>query len=203
MDDLTQRLASDLDGTFAELVCAHQDRLFSIALRLAGDPRDAEEIAQDAFVRAYRALVDYETQRIRELNLRAWLTKITVNLCRNRARVRRAVTVSIDGDADAPSDLAASLPAGAAASPAAQAERRESRAHWAALVAELPDRYRAAVVLRHVDGMSYAQMVEALGRPEGTLKAQVHRGLALLRTAHEALLRTESPGGRPLQEVLR
>ena len=53
-------LARDLDGTFEALVLGHQDRLYSIALRMLGDPRDAEEAAQDAFVRAYRALAGYD-----------------------------------------------------------------------------------------------------------------------------------------------
>jgi RNA polymerase sigma-70 factor (ECF subfamily) len=59
------------------------------------------------------------------------------------------------------------------------------------LLATLPPAQRAAVVLRHVDGLSYTQMAEALGRPEGTLKAQVHRGLAALRDALVAADRRE------------
>ena len=59
-------LARDLDGTFEALVLAHQDRCYSIALRMLGDPGAAEEAAQDAFVRAYRALTTYEPARIRE-----------------------------------------------------------------------------------------------------------------------------------------
>jgi len=55
----------------------------------------------------------------------------------------------------------------------------------------LPSHYRTAIVLRHVDGLSYAEMSIALGRPEGTLKAQVHRGLALLRAALERADTTE------------
>ena len=75
MDDseLTERLARDLDGTFEHLVEAHVDRCYSIALRVLGNPHDAEEVAQDALVRAYRALGGYGPQRIRELRLRAWL----------------------------------------------------------------------------------------------------------------------------------
>lgn len=61
MDDqtLTQELAADLDGSFEGLVLAYQDRLYAFALRLTDSPRDAEEIAQDAFVRAYRALARF------------------------------------------------------------------------------------------------------------------------------------------------
>lgn len=198
-DDLAARLANDLDGSFERLVRTHQDRLFSIALRLTGDPRDAEEVAQDAFVRAYRALAGYDPDRIRELSLRPWLATIAVNLCRNRARVRRAAPVSIDGDGT----TALELPAGPAGTPAERLERREAAAHWAALIGNLPDRYRVAVVLRHIDGLSYEEMAEALGRPEGTLKARVHRGIALLRAAHDAAERRDSPAERTRQEVIR
>ena len=195
-DDLALRLASDLDGSFERLVLDHQDRLFSLALRYTGDPREAEEIAQDAFVRAYRALAGYDAERIAGLHLRAWLATITLNLCRNRARVRRSVAVRLDGDS------APVIASGADASPDGRFARREAIDHWAALLAGLPVRYRAPVVLRHVNGLDYDEMAEVLGRPTGTLKAQVHRGLALLRAAHEAALRHEraveeqAPGDR-------
>lgn len=174
-DDLTERLAADLDDGFESLVGAHADRLYSIALRVLGNRADAEEAAQDAFVRAYRALEGYEPERIRTLRLRAWLATIVVNVCRNRTRVRRVATTQ----------LAFEPGAEPAADPLA---RRDLRDTWAALLARLPPAQRTAIVLRHVDGLSYAEMAEALGRPEGTLKAQVHRGLAALR---EAILATE------------
>ena len=92
---LAGRLAVDLDGTFEALVDAHAGRLFSIALRVIGDRSDAEEAAQDALVRAYRALAGYDPQRIREIRLRPWLATIVLNVCRNRTRVRRVRTVEL------------------------------------------------------------------------------------------------------------
>ena len=83
-DALIAGLTANLDGTFEALVLAHQDRLYSIALRVLGDPADAEEAAQDALVRAYRALAGYDAARIRELRLRPWLATIVLNLCRSR-----------------------------------------------------------------------------------------------------------------------
>ena len=68
---------------------------------------------------------------------------------------------------------------------------RHARDTWAGLLSSLPPAQRTAIVLRHVDGLSYAEMAEALGRPEGTLKAQVHRGLASLQTAFLAARRRE------------
>lgn len=177
-DDLTERLATDLDDGFESLVGVHADRLFSIALRVLGNRADAEEAAQDAFVRAYRALEGYEPDRIRALRLRAWLATIVVNVCRNRTRVRRVATTQ----------LAFEPGAEPAADPLA---RRDLRDTWAALLARLPPAQRTAIVLRHVDGLSYAEMAEALGRPEGTLKAQVHRGLAALREAILAIERRD------------
>src|SRR6476646_533458 len=82
---LTEALAADLDGAFEELVRAQQDRLYSLALRYSGNAADAEDLAQDAFVRAYRAMKRYDPERIRALDLRGWLTTILLNLCRNHA----------------------------------------------------------------------------------------------------------------------
>ena len=83
---LAQHLARDVDAAFPVLVAGHQDRLYSIALRLLGDGRDAEEVAQDTLVRAFRAMHGYPRERIVELRLRPWLASIAVNLARNRRR---------------------------------------------------------------------------------------------------------------------
>ena len=181
MDDTTlaDALARDLDGSFETLVRSHVDRCHSIALRVLGNPHDAEEVTQDALVRAYRAIAAYPPDRIRALRLRPWLATIVVNLCRNRVRRAPGATTPLDPMLEAGFEPAAS----AADSPAVLAERSASRERLAALLAELPDRYRIPVVLRHVDDLSYAEVAEILGRPEGTLKAQVHRGLAMLRAA--------------------
>lgn len=176
--DLAARLAADLDGSFAALVAAHADRVFSIALRILGSRPDAEEAAQDALVRAYRAMAGYDAERIRGLRLRPWLATIVVNVCRNRTRVKRVRTT----------ELAFEPSAEPTVDPVAN---RDARDLWASLLSGLPASQRTAIVLRHVDGLSYAEMAEALGRPEGTLKAQVHRGLAALREAWLATVRDD------------
>lgn len=188
--DLIEALATNLDGSFEALVLAHQDRLYSIALRMLGDARDAEEAAQDALVRAYRAMAGYPPERIRELRLRPWLATIVLNLC--RTRISRRVAAGRPGlslDAAEPGTM--EPPADERAGPAAMAARRDAGRTWARLLLALPPAYRSAVVLRHVDGLSYPEVATALDRPEGTVKAQVHRGLAMLRTAFEAAERRE------------
>src|SRR5258706_574888 len=95
--DLSASLAHDLDAAFESLVWAYQDRLYAFAARMTGDHHDAEEIAQDAFVRAYRALAGYDRKRISALELRPWLYTIALNAVRNRKRGAKAVLVSLDG----------------------------------------------------------------------------------------------------------
>ena len=182
---LTRALAADLDGTFERLVRAYQDRLYAFGLRLTGSPRDAEEIAQDAFVRAYRALARYPAERVETLKLRAWLFQVTVNVARNRARTRRPTEVPLlapDGTYDGLADP----PADDAERPEEVAERHDEQDRVAAVVATLPERYRAAVVLRHIQGLSYQEIAAVLGQPAGTVKSNVHRGVAYLRAALDA-----------------
>jgi RNA polymerase sigma-70 factor (ECF subfamily) len=184
-ETLTRGLAADLDGTFELLVRTYQDRLYAFGLRLTGSPRDAEEIAQDAFVRAYRALARYPAERIETLKLRAWLFQVTVNVARNRTRARRLAEVPLiaeDGTVDRLADRADD----AADGPEQQAERHDEQEQLAEVVATLPERYRAAVVLRHIQGLSYQEIAAVLGQPAGTVKSNVHRGVAYLRAALDA-----------------
>ncbi len=190
--ELPEALAGDLDGSFERLVRDFQDRLYAFALRLTGSPQDAEEVAQDAFVRAYRALCDYPPERIRSLALKPWLYQIALNVARNRVRGRRLAVVPLDGPDGRPR---ADPPDDERRRPEAAVERAERRDDLGALVAALPERYRAAVVLRHVEGLRYDELAAALGQPVGTVKANVHRGVRLLR---EALAEREwrDEGGR-------
>jgi len=183
-DALIAGLTRDLDGTFEALVMAHQDRLYSIALRVLGDQADAEEAAQDAFVRAYRALAAYDRARIESLQLRPWLATIVLNLCRSRRVSGTAARSTLSLDAALPAR--AEPRADGSASPASVADRRAEHRAWANLLLTLPPSHREAVVLRHVDGLSYPELATVLGKPEGTVKARVHRGLAQLRAAYEA-----------------
>jgi RNA polymerase sigma factor (sigma-70 family) len=181
-DELPARLARDLDGSFEALVVAHQRLVFGLALRVVGDRGDAEEVAQDTFARAYHALAGYEAERVAAMRLRPWLARIALNLARNRVRRRPPPARPLeDGDGQ---PLAVAAPA--AAEPAAVAERRQELDFWAGLLAGLPRGQREAVVLRHVEGLPYEEVAEVLGRPVGTVKTHVHRGVRQLRERLEA-----------------
>ena len=175
-DDWAGRLAGGVDAAFEAFLLAHQDAVFTLALRLAAGSRaDAEDVAQETFVRAYRALVAYDSERIRTMALRPWLARIALNVQRNRVRRRRPQVGVPPHDRPAPADD----------TPSAVAERRAGERDMAGLLACLADDARTAVVLRHVVGLPYAEVAEALGKPVGTVKAQVHRGLQRLRTIIE------------------
>jgi len=162
-----------MEGTervFERMVRDHQDRIYALGLAMTGSRMDAEEVAQDTFMRAYRALVTYSPERVRDLKQKAWLHRIAVNVVRNRVRGLRPRLVELNGNEPA-----------AGSGPEEDVIRRAEIDDLASRVACLPARYREAVVLRHVQELSYSEVADALGQPVGTVKANVHRGLKLLR----------------------
>jgi RNA polymerase sigma factor (sigma-70 family) len=175
--ELPARLAADLDGSFEELVLSHQRLVYGLALRVVADPADAEEVAQDTFVRAYHALAGYDAGRVAAMRLRPWLARIALNLARNRLRRRPPPGRPLEDGDGQPLPVAAP----AAGQPDQLAERRQELEQLAELLATLPRGWREAVVLRHVEGLPYAEVAEALGRPVGTVKTHVHRGVRQLR----------------------
>lgn len=168
MEPLCKRLAADVDGTFPEVVEALSDDVYSGLRRLAGGDV-AEDLTQETFIRAYRALIGYDRDRIRSLQLRGWIWTIALNLGRNHARdrARRPTPVELEDrigvEDPEPPDSAA----------------------WDRRLGALPTTQRRAVVLRHVVGLDYDQIAEATGRAEGTVKSDVHRGLTKLREMME------------------
>jgi len=180
---MSAALAADLDSSFEQVVLAYQHRLYAFALRLTGNPQDAEEITQDAFVRAYRALRTYPASRRHALALRPWLHQIALNVFRNRLRRRPLHLVPLD-QGDEAGDL--ELEGDKEVQPDVALERAELNASLNALVAALPPRYRVAVVLRYVQGLGYREMAAVLKQPIGTIKANVHRGIHLLREVADA-----------------
>jgi RNA polymerase sigma-70 factor, ECF subfamily len=163
------------DRAFERLVRDHQDRIYALGLALTGNRHDAEDVAQDTFIRAYKALATYSPARIRDLKQKAWLHRIAVNVVRNRVRGIRPRMVELNGSEP-----------DHATGPEEDVLLKAEIDELAARVACLPTRYREAVVLRHVQDLSYAEVAETLGQPVGTVKANVHRGLKILRGENDA-----------------
>ena len=167
--DITRLLTQDLDRGFVAMVEAYQPGIYSGALRLLRRPHDAEDVAQEAFLRAYRSLESYDVDRITSMRLRPWLWTIALNLCRNRWASTKPTTPPEAAGPVASSDL----------------EPMDS-AMWTARLASLSSPQRAAVVLRHVVDLRIAEIAEITERPEGTVKADISRGLNRLRTSIES-----------------
>jgi len=167
--DIAAMVADDLDRGFVAMVQEYQAAIYSGALRLLRRPHDAEDIAQETFLRAYRSLESYDDERILAMRLRPWLWTITLNLCRNRwARTKPtsaldAVEPLSSSDAE-PMDLVV----------------------WSSRFDRLSEPQRTAIVLRHVVDLPLAEIAEITQRPEGTIKADLSRGLTRLRTAIES-----------------
>lgn len=167
MRDLCEQLARSVDGAFPEFVREVGDDIYSGLRRMHAE--DAADLTQETFIRAYRALSSYDADRIRNLQLRGWIWTIALNLGRNhvRDRSRRPQPATLHdihgvGDPDLIDD-----------------------ALWHSRFARLSRHQRTSVVLRHVVGLSYAEIADAVGRAEGTVKADVSRGLVRLRSIIE------------------
>lgn len=165
---LRARLAADHRAAFRDYVEAYQHSVYSGLRRLAPSAADAEDLAQETFVRAFRAFERYEPERIESLRLSGWTWTIALNLARNAARTRSRRPVTVEATWDGP-DLGAGV------------DDLMDHDEWARRLEALNGPQRSGVVLRHVVGLSYEEIAEATGRAVGTVKADVHRGLARLR----------------------
>ncbi|RAQ94444.1 RNA polymerase sigma factor [Thermogemmatispora tikiterensis] len=177
---LLNSLLADLDHCFEQVVLHYEQRLFAFALRLSGSYEEAQEITQDAFVRAYHALSGYSVEQVRSLALRAWLYQIVLNVARNRLRKLRHLPTCVSLE-QAGTDADEELEGARAEGPEAHLEARERLLLLQQALLTLPLAYREVIVLRHIEGLSYPELARLLNQPIGTVKARVHRGLAQLR----------------------
>jgi len=175
--ELLSLLATDLDGHFRHLVEAYQQRLYLFALRLEGCPDDAEDIVQEAFMRAYYALKGTPTHQVHILNLRQWLYTITLNIFRNCTRKREQHVISLDQ----PENSTALDIADQALRPDEEAHWQEWRHELEVHVASLPEHYRMPVTLYLFEELSYAEIAELLQQPINTVKVYISRAKKLLR----------------------
>ena len=177
---LAEELTKNLDRGFEKMVRTYQDRMYSFAIRLTGHVQDGEDVAQEGFVRAYRALKSYPGERISSMDLKPWLYRIVLNVFRNRRRGYRPTILPLNEGKAGPGLGARE---DASFSPQSLLEVSEGQKQLAKALASLPGKYRVPVILRHMEGLSYGEMSEMIGQPAGTLKSNVHRGLRMLREA--------------------
>ena len=180
---------------FDELVTAYGEKLYRLSYGLLGNHHDAEEVVQDAFVRAYNALDRFRG----DSSLETWMHRITLNLARNKYHWKRrrgeGLNVSLS-DSFFPSEGEEPLPEmdlpDLTSSPDRLIEKIETRANVLRGIDSLPETLREAMVLRHVKDMPYEQIAEVLDCKLGTVKSRIARGRELLR---EYLLAMDMPEG--------
>lgn len=176
--ELLELLAADLDRHFHRLVLHCQQRLYTFALRQTGSPQDAEDIVQEAFIRAYHALADYPAERIRTLKLMSWLYKITLNIFYRHSGRSRLQYTSLDLTEENP---LLDIEDESQQQPEKIVESRENQRELEAHLLQLPEHYRLAVSCYYFEDLSYREIAEMLSQPIGTVKSNVHRGVQLLR----------------------
>jgi len=174
-------LAGDRDG-YASLLARHKGPVYSFLRRLVGGAADAEDLAQETFLKAFRALGAYDAAR----PFRSWLFGIAHHAALDFLRARRPETLSLD-DGDAP----LAVP-DAAAGPEREAELALDGALVERLLRALPAPYREVLLLRHAEGLSVEDAAAALGLPEGTVKIRLFRAREMMRAKWEAFSGTEN-----------
>lgn len=168
--ELIDRARSGDRAAFAALVRAHQDEVYTLARRLVGDPHLASDVAQEALIRAWRALPKFRG----DSRLSTWLYRITVNTAwTHKKRAKRHATASIDDlhDLAAPEDSTHPVFAG---------EMMELRGRLKRALDRLPAPQRQVVVLKDVYGWSHAEISRAMGISETAAKVRLHRARARL-----------------------
>jgi RNA polymerase sigma-70 factor (ECF subfamily) len=175
--DLLARLRRGEARAFEEMVIAHQHRVFGVALRMLGRHAEAEEVAQEAFIRAYRSIATFRG----DAKLSTWLYAITSRLCLNRLASAEHRRVRHD-------DEALRRVADEGEDPTDQIERRQREAALHRAIAELDDDRRMVLVLCDLEGLAYEDIATALELPIGTVRSRLHRARTELREKLEKLL---------------
>lgn len=163
-------------GAFTDLVLHYKDRLFNFIFRMVHSREEAEDLLQEVFLRVYKSLSSYSPQ----YQFSTWVYRIAQNLCIDTLRRQRMPTISVDCPLGEDEDLVMELP-DQSMSPEVMFESADLRREVEAAIAELPPRYRAVIVLRHLQGLSYEEISQITDLPVNTVKTHIFRARRILR----------------------
>lgn len=161
---------------FGTLVLNYQDRVFNLCYRMCGNRTDAEDLTQEAFMKALKAINSYDGRA----GFYTWLYRIAVNLSLSRRRQFPRRAASLDVANEDGQTRAAELVSREARPGAVMEEREQSRMIDEALIA-LEEQHRAVIILRDMESLDYNQIAEVLEIPAGTVKSRIHRARCALR----------------------
>ena len=184
---LVQRVQHGDRAAFDVLVLKYQHKVVKLVLRYVRNPAEAEDVAQEAFIKAYRALPKFRGDSA----FYTWLYRIAINTAKNAAaaRGRSPIEYELDRDGEESYDVHARMKD--TATPEALAMTEEIRSTVNAAIEALPDDLRTAIVLRELEGLSYEEIAAAMDCPVGTVRSRIFRA----REAIDARLKDVFDGG--------
>ncbi len=200
-EDMLARIREGNASAFDDMVITYSPKLIRVAYGLLGNMQDAEEVVQDAFVRAYNAMSDFRG----DSSLETWLHRITVNLARNKYHWNRRrgdginISLSDNREPDEAEAADVDLP-DSRLQPGQQMEKDELNANILHAIHYLPKKMRETMVLRHLEDMPYEKIAELLDCRVGTVKSRLARGRELLRVYLAALEEGKDPAKLKMED---
>jgi RNA polymerase sigma-70 factor (ECF subfamily) len=177
---INKRIKEVLKGdqnAFAEIVELYQDKLYRICYRMLGNKHEAEDIAQEAFVRAFINIHTFDTNR----KFSTWLYRIGTNLCIDRIRKKKP-DYYLDAEVAGTEGLNMySQIASKEELPEQEVLKMEMQDRVQYEISRLPDKYRAVIVLKYMEDLPLQEISDILEMPLGTVKTRIHRGREALR----------------------
>jgi len=186
--ELIDRILSGHHESFYDLIAPYERRVFMTAFDILQVEADAEEVAQEAFLKAFRSLRSFR----REAQFSTWLLRITVNEARMRLRKRREVSLDSLSPNHEEADYTPILLADWREIPGEALLRDETRRLLSESIAALPENYREIITLRDVNGLSTAESAEILGLSQGNVKVRLLRARIMLRDLFVERLRSRT-----------
>ena len=186
-DELMKQCQQGDMEAFDLIVRRNQVPLVNFIARFLGDPDAAEDLAQETFVRMFKAIKRYKSGTAK---FSTWMYHIASNLCKNELRNRgrrgrffvdNATTESSSGLESTEEDLIATAPAHVSLQPGNQLEQKEREHAVQSAISELPERYRLPLVLRDLQELSYEEISDTLTLPLGTTKSRINRARLMLK----------------------
>ena len=198
VDELIERCLAGDQHAWEQIVRIHWRKVFNVAYKFVGKHDEAEDLAQDIFLKIFKSLNTFD----RRANFQTWLISVSRNLCIDHYRSVRKERETIDRDVD-PGDL---MPVSVEVSPYMALEARDRVSMLREAMTSLPDTLRTAVLLRDIQELTYQEIADQLALPEGTVKSRINRGrtelarqIKRLKDQHDELARNaarEAESGR-------
>ncbi len=190
IDQLIERCLKGDQRAWEAIVRQHWRKVFNVAYKFVGKHDEAEDLTQEIFLKLFKSLETFD----RRANFQTWLISVSRNLCIDHYRSVRKERETIDRDVDA-GELS---PVSADIGPLAVLEQSDRRALLRRALENLPPTLRSAVLLRDIQELSYQEIADTLGLPEGTVKSRINRGrLELARQ----IRRIQESEGVPRQKL--